>query len=154
MLKPAKFRHRFAAYLVDLLVVFILVAIVLSTSAINIITLIQNPFSQIRINIYLLLQFFLLSLIIALVLFSYYTLIPYRLNGQTIGKRMFRIRTVNADGTAMTFMTIFVREIIGRLFINLSTFGLAIAVSALVAAYRKDHRTIHDVIANTIVIDQ
>lgn len=154
MLKPAKFRHRIAAYLVDLLVVFIMVGIILSTSAINIITLIQNPFSQIRINIYLLLQFFMLSLIISLVLFSYYSLIPYRLNGQTIGKRMFRIRTVNVDGTSMSFMTIFVREIIGRLFINFSTLGLAIPVSILVALYRKDHRTIHDVLANTIVIDQ
>lgn len=153
MMKPAKLRHRFAAYLIDITLIGIIVAIILSLSAINIITLIQNPMSNIRINIVLLIQFFMLSLVIALVLFSYYTLIPLRLNGQTIGKRMFKIRTVNADGTALTFMNIFVREIVGRLFINYGTFGFGILVSTIVALYRKDHRAIHDIIANTIVID-
>lgn len=153
MLKPAKMRHRIAAYLVDIVIITIIVAIILSLSAINIITLVQNPFGSVRVNIVLLIQFFMLSLVVALVLFSYYTLVPLRLNGQTIGKRMFRIRTVNIDGTSITFMTIFVREIVGRMFINYATFGFGAIISLIVTLYRKDRRAIHDVIANTIVID-
>ena len=154
MLKPAKMRHRIAAHIVDFTIITVVVAIIFSLSAINIITLVQNPFGSVRVNIVLLIQFFMLSLVVALVLFSYYTLVPLRLNGQTIGKRMFRIRVVNLDGTSMTFMTIFVREVVGRMFINYATFGFGAIISFIVSLYRKDRRSIHDVISNTIVIDK
>lgn len=151
----AKVRHRVMAYLIDFSLSLVIMAVMLSFSTIDVVSfLISGKLNApISVNLFLLIQFFQMSLTIGIFVFIYYTLIPWRLNGQTIGKRMFRIRTVKVDGTSMDLLTIIIRELIGRLFVDYTTLGIGMIVSYLVMISRKDKRSIHDIIAGTKVID-
>lgn len=154
-MKTAHIRHRVMAYAIDFTISIIIMAVVLSFSTIDVISVLISGRinASITINLFLLFQFFQMVLTIGIFVFIYYTLIPWRLNGQTIGKRMFRIRTVKVDGTALDMTTIIIRELIGRLFIDYTTLGLGMVISYLVMLSRKDKRSIHDIIAGTKVID-
>lgn len=80
--------------------------------------------------------------------------------GYTIGKRIMKIRVVSADGTKAGFIQIITRECIGKYFINMlgsllpSILALLPSIASLIwACASKEHRTIHDSIARTCVID-
>lgn len=154
-MNKARVRHRVAAYLVDFSISLLIMALFLSFSAIDIFSLLRKGDLQASttVSLFLLFQFFQMALTIGIFIFIYYTIIPWRLNGQTFGKRLFRIRTVKIDGTSMDLVTIIVRELIGRLFIDYTTFGLGMFISYLVMISRPDKRSIHDIIAGTKVID-
>lgn len=81
--------------------------------------------------------------------------------GYTLGKKIMKIRVVSADGTRANPVQIIIRECIGKYFVNMlgslipnSIFQLLpSAVSLIWACASKEHRTIHDTIARTCVID-
>lgn len=80
--------------------------------------------------------------------------------GYTLGKRIMKIRVVSADGTRANFIQIIIRECIGKYFINMlgsflpSILVLLPSIASLIwACASKEHRTIHDAIARTCVID-
>lgn len=64
------------------------------------------------------------------VLLVYFSLASYLLNGQTLGKALFRLQVVKADQYRLKFSTCFVREGLGKLILsNLPVLGLLVVVS-------------------------
>lgn len=153
-MKISSGKHRIAAYSIDafLNLIVILFFLIIFSSA-EIITLLTTKDLQISINAYSLFEFFKISALLGMYLVGYYCVIPLFWNGQTIGKKLFRIKTVCVDNKEVTFEKLFVREAIGRFLINYMTFGLGIIVSTLIMLYRSDRQSLHDVIAGTKVVD-
>ncbi|EIJ78131.1 RDD domain-containing protein [Bacillus methanolicus PB1] len=85
----------------------------------------------------------LASFILALI---YYVWYPVLSNGQTFGKKFTGIRVKRTDNRDLTFWTMFLREIIGKL---LSTLILFIGY---LMALGKEKRGLHDYIAKTEVV--
>ena len=82
----------------------------------------------------------------------YYVSIPVRNNGQTIGKKMMRIRVVKTNGKEVDFATLFYRETICDQLLAALTFMISLPINALLAIYRKDKRSVSDIFAKTKVI--
>ena len=53
----------------------------------------------------------------------------------------------------LDFVTLFVREMVGQIFLAYTTFGLTLIISSLLMGKRDDIRGIHDILADTKVID-
>ncbi|MDK6233587.1 RDD family protein [Aerococcus sanguinicola] len=65
-----------------------------------------------------------------LVLVVYFSLASYLLNGQTLGKALFKLQVVKADQYRLNFGTCFVREGLGKLILsNLPILGLFVVVT-------------------------
>ena len=92
-------------------------------------------------------HFYRVTFINVLLICSYFTLIPYLLDGQTLGKKIFRIKVVMVDGSEITFASLFVREILGKLLLNFINIFLANLASYVLMLYRKDKRAIGDIFA-------
>ena len=98
-------------------------------------------------------HFYRVTFINVLLICSYFTLIPYLLDGQTIGKKLFRIKVVMVDGSKITFACLFIREILGKLLLNFINIFLANLASYVLMVYREDKRAIGDIFAKTMVVD-
>ncbi|MFC0469591.1 RDD family protein [Halalkalibacter kiskunsagensis] len=83
----------------------------------------------------------------------YSLLLPIFWYGYSVGKRMLGIRIVKLDGSNVTFGTMLLRVIVAG-FVYVITLGIAFIVSIFMVAFRKDKRSIHDMIANTYVTYQ
>ena len=112
------------------------------------------------------------------VAFGYYYLLPLLWHGQTLGKKLTRIKVVGYDGSEVTPMQLFVRQIImmtlieGSLFTSTTTIhqmlssminikvvsmisrcGLFISiVTIILLAVTNSHQALHDFVANTMVV--
>jgi len=84
----------------------------------------------------------------------YHSLFLILFKGQTPGKRWMGLRVVSKDGDGLDAFQIFGRELLGRQFINSITFGISYLVSVIWSLFTKEHKTIHDVIAGTRVIEE
>lgn len=103
----------------------------------------------------------------------YFVVVPWKWNGQTIGKKLMSLKAINEYGENPSFMQHFVRAVqnwatyfsalIGWLvFINYIIFGIVSILSfvvyiAFIVAFimmlaREDGRGLHDLMANTYVI--
>ncbi len=87
---------------------------------------------------------FIIGLIVGLVYFVY---IPPNWEGKTVGKNVMNIRIIKADGSNVTYGTMFIRDFIGKL---LST--ITFLIGYLIAFGDDEKRTLHDRLANTRVI--
>jgi len=83
-------------------------------------------------------------------LFFYYLLVPLFTNGYTVGKRMLEIRIVKTNRESIRLETMVLRVFISGLIYALSL-GIAVVVSMIMVAVRKDQRALHDLIAGTDV---
>jgi len=90
----------------------------------------------------------LLLIIVTVEFVAYYLLTLTRLQGQTFGKRIMKIRIIKRDGSPLTYRDAFVRCYIGY---NLSV--LSLGLGFVWAAFDKQQRTLHDILAQTMVID-
>lgn len=80
-----------------------------------------------------------------------YTLIvPVLWYGYTVGKKILGIRIAKMDGSKLGFGTMLLRVLVGGLVYGL-TLGIAMIVSAFMVGIREDKRAIHDFIAGTYV---
>ena len=84
----------------------------------------------------------------------YHSLFLLLFKGQTPGKRWMQLRVVSQDGKPPGTFQIIGRELLGRLFINSITFGIGYLVSMIWSLFTKEHKTIHDMIAGTRVIQE
>ena len=75
------------------------------------------------------------------------------LDGQTIGKRIFKLKIVRNDEKKLDYKRMFYREGIGRIFINFASLGVTIVVSTLIMILRDDNKDLADILAKTKVID-
>ncbi|WP_332634273.1 RDD family protein [Halalkalibacter flavus] len=80
----------------------------------------------------------------------YSLLLPVLWYGYTVGKRLLGIRIVKLDGSNVGFGTMLLRVIVAG-FVYAITLMIAFIVSAFMVAFRKDKRSIHDMIAKTYV---
>jgi Mce-associated membrane protein len=69
------------------------------------------------------------------------------LRGQTLGKMLTGLTVLHSDGSAITLGTIIKRNILGYL-ITIATLG----VGFLAAAFNSSGRSLHDVVAGTLVV--
>lgn len=88
-----------------------------------------------------------LSLVSYLIYMSYF-IVPTALYGQTLGKKLLKVRVVRMDGSGeVGFGIAFARETIGR-----TISGLPLCLGYLGASIRDDRRTFHDLIFGTRVV--
>ncbi|RNA68584.1 RDD family protein [Alteribacter keqinensis] len=81
----------------------------------------------------------------------YLTVTPLLWKGYVVGKRLLRIRIARIDGKPLTIWTMLMRQVIGYFLLAMFTFGLTTFISLILVIVRKDHRSLHDLIAGTYV---
>jgi uncharacterized RDD family membrane protein YckC len=102
-------------------------------------------------------QLFLYSIWSLLFIFLFYVIVPtYIWNGQTIGKRLLSIMVVRDTEDLVDFKTMTLRSIFAfSCQLNLPIFIEVIGILYLVDLFfifRKDRKTLHDLIAKTKVV--
>ena len=80
-------------------------------------------------------------------------MLPFLLNGQTLGMKFFRIKILNEKGEKASLKRLFIREIFGKLFLNFASMFVGNIVSLFLMINRKDRKSIADILAATIVVD-
>lgn len=150
-MKPAKPLNRVAAYIVDFLITGITMLVVYFICSFDFIFLFKKGILNMDLNTAI--HFYRVTVVNALLICSYFTLVPYILDGQTLGKKIFRIKVVMVDGSKITFASLFVREILGKLLLNFINIFLANLASFVLMLYREDKRAIGDIFAKTMVVD-
>lgn len=148
---PARPINRLAAYIVDFLITGILMLVIYFIFSFDLIFLFGKGILNMDFNTAI--HFYRVTFINVLLICSYFTLIPYLLDGQTIGKKLFRIKVVMVDGSKITFASLFIREILGKLLLNFINIFLANLASYVLMVYREDKRAIGDIFAKTMVVD-
>jgi uncharacterized RDD family membrane protein YckC len=81
--------------------------------------------------------------------FTLYLVATY---GQTIGKRIMKIRIERPDGTVATFGRIFMRGFIPGLIGAVPAIGSIFALVNILMIFREDQRCLHDHIVDTVVM--
>ena len=73
-----------------------------------------------------------LTLIVTLVLiWAYFILLEWLWNGQTIGKRMYRLRVINEDGSPAQFIAVLIRNLLRLVDFLPALYGLGVLVIVL-----------------------
>ncbi len=84
-------------------------------------------------------------------------------NGQTLGKKIMKIAITDKNGCKLRFHLLLMRNVVGLFLFDLLVsylcifiinIPLVILVSIAMALFSKEKRTIHDLIANTYVVDE
>jgi len=144
--------RRLLAWLVDAVIIgAVIVIILLCTSLSAIFNLIKEDIS-LTLTVYSLIEIIQVGLVIEILFIIYYVSIPVRNHGQTFGKKMLKIRVVKDNESNIDFSTMFMRQAIAEQLLGALTFGMSFVVSALLALFRKDKKTISDLFANTKVV--
>lgn len=81
----------------------------------------------------------------------YLTFIPLVWGGYVIGKRILRIKVKRINESELTFKNMFLREVVGKFLVMNLTFGISAIISVFMVVFRKDKRTVHDLIGGTYV---
>lgn len=135
----ASFGKRAGAFLTDVMIIFALF------SPLAIIALAIIPQTTFNDSLRLVTIITSLSLAVQAVYFSYFLT---QRKGQTVGKRIFGIRVVKRDGTAISLWEAILRTVIGY-----SLSNLVLGTGHLWMLSDKQSQTWHDMVADTIVVD-
>lgn len=100
-----------------------------------------DPKEEARFNIYV------VSKVILLGLYGVFFLIPQMFFGVSLGKALSKIRIEHADGGNLSWSQGFTREVFGK-FLSLLTI-----VGPFVFLFQKNRRSLHDLISNSIVVE-
>ena len=150
-MKLAKVRHRVMAALLDFAIVVGVLAVM---------TVGKIPFLVSMINRYehvvttkFIVDTFRYGIIYSFFLILYYIIVPIFFNGQTIGKKVFKLKVVADNNGKLSAGTMFYREGIGRILIIFASLGITSLVSVIIMILREDKKGLADIIAKTSVID-
>ncbi|MDF2909145.1 MAG: hypothetical protein K0Q56_25 [Sporolactobacillus laevolacticus] len=84
--------------------------------------------------------------------YLFYALIcTWLMNGQTLGKKLLRIHVRAATAVPATRTTLFIREFLGKVLINSIPF--VPLVSLFTVLFTKENKSLHDLLAGTIVTE-
>ena len=144
--------RRLLAWLVDAIIIGVVIVVVLLCTSLTAIFNLIKEGTSLTLTLYSLIELVQVGLVIEILFILYYISIPVRNHGQTIGKKMLKIRVVKDDGKDADFSTLFMRQAIAEQLLGALTFGATFIVNALVALFRKDKKSISDVFANTKVV--
>ena len=147
----AKASSRLAAYLLDFVITGITMLVVYFIFSFDIIFFVGK--GMLNMDVKTAIHFFRVTFINVLLVCSYFTLIPYLLDGQTLGKKIFRIKVVNERGEKASLKRLFIREIFGKFLLNFVSFFFGHLISFILLESRNDKKSIADILAATIVVD-
>lgn len=150
-MKLARVRHRIMSSLLDFAVVLGLFVVLTLGKLPFIISMLSS--SEHLVTSKFIFDVFRYGIIFAIILLMYYIVIPLFFNGQTFGKKVFKLQVVREDGRKLDYKTMFYREGIGRIFINVASLGITIIASAMIMILRDDKKDLADILAKTKVID-
>ena len=146
----AKSYHRIFANIFDLVVIVAIALLLTFRSLISLITALINPTSLDSLALYL--SAFGSGALAFMAVIAYFIVLPIFWNGQTLGKRFFKIRIIKNDGSNIDFKTIFLREMI-RVLLFILTFGVSAFADTMVLLFSKQRIGFYDYVAATQVID-
>ncbi|MDD3383770.1 MAG: RDD family protein [Bacilli bacterium] len=90
-------------------------------------------------------------------LLVYFFVPMYFKNGKTLGKKLLKIKVVNKNGSKLTNLKIFTRFIIGiwgvEYVFSLFAVFIPFAISLLFSLVNQYHQAIHDLLVNTVVVE-
>ena len=101
----------------------------------------------------MILKFLRAAILYTFVVLSYYAIVPLFLKGQTIGKKVFKLKLVTADENEIDYKVMFFREAVCRILIRNLSLGVSDIISCIIMIIRDDNKTLADVFAKTKVID-
>lgn len=139
---PAGFFVRFAAYLLDSLLIGM--ALLIITVPAGLVTLFygENVLTK-----PVLFQYSILAIVTYFLRALYFTLCTWS-GGQTLGKRMFCIKVVSVEGAEkLTFFNALYRETIGK-FLS----GVSLYIGYLMLGADREKKALHDILCDTRVI--
>lgn len=146
----AKSYHRIFANIFDLVVIVAIALLLTFRSLISLITALINPTSLDSLALYL--SAFGSGALAFMAVIAYFIVLPIFWNGQTLGKRFFKIRIIKNDGSDIDFKTIFLREMI-RVLLFILTFSVSAFADTMVLLFSKQRIGFYDYVAATQVID-
>lgn len=154
-MKLAKTKHRVAAYIVDFAITGLITAIVCLLFSIDIYGIIIDIIAGFKLSLTLndVIAVYRSIFISTLLICTYFTLVPFLFDGQTLGKKFFRIKVVNEKGEKASLKRLFIREVFGKYLLNFVSFFFGHIISFVLMQSRKDKKSIADILAATIVID-
>jgi uncharacterized RDD family membrane protein YckC len=126
---------RFLAWVMD--AACIAAAVILLRSVFSILGLVNADFA----NALFVIAFFLLSI-------GYPIFTEWRWRGQTVGKRLFRLRVMDVQGLRLQFSQIMIRNLLR--FVD--TLPILYTVGGIVCFFSKKAQRLGDIAANTIVV--
>lgn len=89
---------------------------------------------------------------VALAFYLFYSLVSTLLfRGQTIGKKLMRIRIRSSNSGAVRPIDIFIREFLGKTIIN--SIPLVPIVSLFTILFTQEHKALHDMLVDTVVAE-
>jgi uncharacterized RDD family membrane protein YckC len=137
----ARFGTRFSARLIDVLGLYVV------TTAIQV-PIIGIPFvSQITPDTPGFWPRQLAAMLVGIAGNAAYYIVLHGRSGQTLGKRLMRIRVVRADGSPLGF-----GKATGRFFADMVS-SMTLFIGYLMAAFDEEHRALHDRICDTRVVE-
>lgn len=149
-MNKAKPYHRIFANLFDIVVVSALILLLTFQSLISLINGLVNPSSLDSLALFLL--SFISGVFTFAIVLIYFVILPLYWNGQTLGKRFFKIKITKLDGNKIDFKTLFLREA-SRLLIFILTFGLSAIADTFILIFSKQGIGFYDYVASTMVVD-
>ena len=134
---------RFCAYIIDQLILLMVIAILAGVFGI------LGLFGLDKILEYKLLFHFTVSAIIYFIVKKIYFVAFTYTSGQTVGKKLFRIKVVSEDMSKASFWSVLYREVIGRYLCGLKEF---VWVGYLIMLLDNEKRGAHDRLSDTRVV--
>lgn len=151
-MKLAKVRHRILASVVDFGIVLGLFVILTIGKLPFIISMLVSSEEHV-VTTKFIFDVFRYGITFCIILLIYYIVFPLFLNGQTIGKKIFKLQIMKDNDKKLDYKTMFYREGIGRIFINFASLGITVIASTIIMALREDNKDLADILAKTKVVD-
>ncbi len=150
-MKLATVRHRIMSSLLDFGIVVAIFVVLTIGKLPFIISMLTN--SEHLVTTKFIIDVFRYGVIFTIIILIYYIVTPLFFNGQTIGKKVFKLKILKEDEQKIDHRTMFYREGIGRIFLNFASLGVTIIVSTIIMIIREDNKDLADILAKTKVID-
>ena len=85
--------------------------------------------------------------------FLYFIILPIVWEKQTLGRWIAKVKVVKLNGSHLSFGTLLIREFLGKLFLGIMSFGIVWVISIVMMELATVKRTIHDRMANTLMVN-